>query len=184
MIGHDLRTAPEDLLNKLESFQSYAPTLLLSECVFMYMPVQETNDLLKTFTTVCSDVTLCAYEPALGNNTTFGRMMEQNLHRAKVAMPQSCLLQLRTISQHLQRLVHDAGFHTSVGCDMWSAYQSIVTPQQRQIANRCEFLDEMEEWMMIMRHYTFVTARVQGVQFDMTQQLGYNERMSERLNAE
>jgi hypothetical protein len=41
---------------------------------------------------------------------------------------------------------------------MWSAYQTVLTQAQRQRANQCEFLDEIEEWILIMRHYCFVVA--------------------------
>jgi hypothetical protein len=51
-----------------------------------------------------------------------------------------------------------AGFGIATGCDMYTAYETIIPATDRQVANRCEFLDELEEWMLIMRHYCFVVA--------------------------
>ena len=51
-----------------------------------------------------------------------------------------------------------SNFAVAVGCDMWDAYPSILSESQRRRANQCELLDEMEEWMMIMKHYCFIVA--------------------------
>jgi hypothetical protein len=52
-------------------------------------------------------------------------------------------------------------FWQATGCDMWSAYNHVITAEQRRRANQCEFLDEVEEWMIIMRHYCVVVASTQ-----------------------
>jgi drug/metabolite transporter (DMT)-like permease len=41
---------------------------------------------------------------------------------------------------------------------LWWAYSTILTPEQRQRAQACEFLDELEEWKLIMQHYCIVVA--------------------------
>eukprot|EP00540_Astrosyne_radiata_P003109 CAMPEP_0116825404 /NCGR_PEP_ID=MMETSP0418-20121206/1945_1 /TAXON_ID=1158023 /ORGANISM="Astrosyne radiata, Strain 13vi08-1A" /LENGTH=109 /DNA_ID=CAMNT_0004453905 /DNA_START=255 /DNA_END=581 /DNA_ORIENTATION=+ len=75
-----------------------------------------------------------------------------------MANRESCLVQVRSLEQQLGLLV-GCGFHRAVGCDMWAAYRTILTDEQRRRANQAEFLDEVEEWKMIMEHYCFVVAR-------------------------
>ena len=84
-------------------------------------------------------------------------MMEQNLSQAGVAAADSCLVQTRTLAQHLDQL-GGANWPAAVGCDMWTAYDTVLTMEQRQRANRAEFLDELEEWRLIMKHYCFFAA--------------------------
>eukprot|EP00537_Pseudo-nitzschia_pungens_P000814 CAMPEP_0172377684 /NCGR_PEP_ID=MMETSP1060-20121228/69031_1 /TAXON_ID=37318 /ORGANISM="Pseudo-nitzschia pungens, Strain cf. cingulata" /LENGTH=591 /DNA_ID=CAMNT_0013105387 /DNA_START=141 /DNA_END=1916 /DNA_ORIENTATION=+ len=88
----------------------------------------------------------------------FGKVMEDNLVKMRVASPDSCLLQTRTLRDQLEKLTSCEGFVRAVGCDMWSAYETIVTDAQRRRANQSEFMDEFEEWILIMKHYCFVVA--------------------------
>ena len=67
------------------------------------------------------------------------------------------LVQCRTLEQQLSKLAQ-CGFDTVTGCDMMTAYDTVVDASNRMKANRCEMLDEIEEWMLIMRHYCFVVA--------------------------
>jgi Leucine carboxyl methyltransferase len=157
-VGHDLRKDPLELLDKLtrQGFNQQSPTLYVMECVQMYMPEPTSENLLRALATGGPHSYLCCYEPILGSDP-FGRVMEGNLYTAGVAQPNFCLIQTRTLEQQLQKLVA-AGFVWAVGCDMWSAYETVVTAEQRHRANQCEFLDELEEWILIMRHYCFVVA--------------------------
>lgn len=159
LVAADLRDPPQEILQRL-ALKPDRPTLFLLECVFMYMPEESTQSLLTHLASSKQDganAWIAMYEPILGSDA-FGNMMEQNLVQAQVASPDCCLLQTRTLHGQLEKLLQ-AGFSgRTVGCDMWEAYESIVTAEQRRIANRAEFLDEMEEWMLIMRHYCFVVA--------------------------
>ena len=156
LVEHDLRDSPLTLLQKL-GLNTSLPTLFLLECVFMYLPNASSKTLLETLSKAVGACWIVGYEPILGNDP-FGTMMQQNLVQAGVATPMSCLLQTRTLQAQLEKLIH-GGFQRAVGCDMWSAYETILTHEQRRRANQTEFLDEVEEWMLIMRHYCFCVAR-------------------------
>jgi [phosphatase 2A protein]-leucine-carboxy methyltransferase len=171
MISHDLRQDPQTLLDKLTNrnneMDPHTPTLFVMECVQMYLPEESSRSLLQALVQCCPDSCLCSYEPILQSDP-FGQVMEKNLSEAQVARPDSCLVRIRTLDQHLQRLtsssssgVHLSLFAQATGCDMWSAYNSVMTAEQRRRANQCEFLDEVEEWMLIMRHYCLVVASTQ-----------------------
>jgi len=165
LVSHDLRNDPNHLMGHLKAIglNEALPTLFVMECVQMYLPESSSQTLLRCISDL-SQSFLILYEPILGNDP-FGRVMETNLKAAGVAHEDSCLVKTRTLSQHLQKLQQvgkgddgTTGFTLATGCDMWSAYETIITLEQRQKANKCEFLDELEEWVMIMKHYCFIAA--------------------------
>jgi hypothetical protein len=125
----------------------------------MYVPITANKNLLQSLSTCVDNAAIFCYEPILGNsvNDPFGQMMEQNLMQAGIADEQSCLLQTRTLKDHLDKFIA-AGFHRAIGCDLWQAYETIITPEQRLRASQSEFLDEFEEFVLIMQHYCFVAA--------------------------
>lgn len=157
LISYDLRNDPKILVERLKSqgINLQAPTLIINECFQMYMPEDDCQNLYSYLVHAFSRVYLCSYEPILGSDP-FGRVMEDNLRRAKMIDSESNLVQVRTLEDYLRRY-RSLGL-SSVGCDMLSAYETVLTPEQRRNANQCELLDEMEEWMLIMRHYCFVVA--------------------------
>mmetsp|Transcript_7690 Transcript_7690/g.10978 ORF Transcript_7690/g.10978 Transcript_7690/m.10978 type:complete len:441 (+) Transcript_7690:244-1566(+) len=158
LVSHDLRSSPQELIGKLSrhNFDPAAPTLFILECVQMYLPEDANSTLLRFLSGKCPNACVCLFDPILGNDP-FGKMMEQNLLRAGVVTQDSCLLRTRTLSEHLTK-ADTYGFDRGVGCDMMSAYETVVTDAQRRRANQCEMLDELEEWILIMRHYCIVVC--------------------------
>jgi len=158
LVSHDLRASPQELIEKLSrhNFDPAVPTLFILECVQMYLPEDANSTLLRYLSRKCPDACVCLFDPILGNDP-FGRMMEHNLLRAGVVTQDSCLLRTRTLSEHLTK-ANSYGFDRGVGCDMMSAYDTVVTDTQRLRANQCEMLDELEEWVLIMRHYCIVVC--------------------------
>jgi tRNA wybutosine-synthesizing protein 4 len=155
LVEHDLREDHSKLIEKL-GLDTTLPTLFLMECVLMYIPDVASKALLTALSKAAKNSLIVCYEPILGSDP-FGRMMQQNLVQAGVATQDSCLLRVRTLQGQLEKLI-EASFSRAVGCDMWSAYQTVLTQDQRQRANQCEFLDEIEEWILIMQHYCFFAA--------------------------
>ena len=182
LIGFDLRLSPLQLFETLQSalhgFDPSVPTLFLFECVLMYLPESSAISLLRGVSSVCGPNAIVAiYDPALGNDG-FGRVMEQHLTRAGVAVPptmdssdQLCLTACRTIDSHLDHLTA-CGFDIAIGCDMLAAYDTVIGLAQRARANAVEMLDEIEEWMLIMRHYCLVVAGITtGSEIDLASHL-------------
>ena len=182
LIGFDLRLSPLQLFETLQSalhgFDPSVPTLFLFECVLMYLPESSAISLLRGVSSVCGPNAIVAiYDPVLGNDG-FGRVMEQHLTRAGVAVPptidsndQLCLTACRTIDSHLDHLTA-CGFDIAIGCDMLAAYDTVIGLAQRARANAVEMLDEIEEWMLIMRHYCLVVAGITtGSEIDLASHL-------------
>ena len=166
-VPHDLRQDPTQLIDKLLLSSSSSssellldaniPTLFVSECVLMYLPDSASKKLLNALSSRFSQAVCCLYEPILGQDT-FGWMMQDNLMKAGVARNDSCLVKTRSLTMHLDKL-SKAGWKQGIGCDLYEAYErSILTAQDRLKANQCEFLDELEEFSLIMRHYCLIVA--------------------------
>jgi O-methyltransferase involved in polyketide biosynthesis len=164
LLSFDLRRDVLQLRDELlrHEFDCGVPTLFVSECFQMYLPEESTVPLLRGIVAMMEprNCYLSMYEPILGRDS-FGRVMESNLLEARMVQPGSCLVQTRSLSQYLSKL-RAAGFRRAAGCDLWTAYETVVTPRQRQRANRSEFLDELEEWILIMQHYCLVVASSDG----------------------
>mmetsp|Transcript_7484 Transcript_7484/g.14205 ORF Transcript_7484/g.14205 Transcript_7484/m.14205 type:complete len:373 (-) Transcript_7484:692-1810(-) len=160
LLGHDLRET--GMMEKLQRVgcDPATPTLFILECVLMYLPESDSQTLLKSIPEAYKDAYLCLYEPILGNDA-FGNVMEQNLVRAGLATPPSSLLQTRQLNEQLAKVV-ECGWKQATACDLWHAYDTIVTAAQRQRGNRAEFLDEWEEFVLIMQHYCFLVAATAG----------------------
>jgi O-methyltransferase involved in polyketide biosynthesis len=166
LVPFDFNDGVDGLLALLANalFDAHAPTLFVVECVQMYLPEPSVPVLLRGLYQMCRhNAYVCMYEPILGADP-FGTVMETNLIGMGVVNQQSCLLQSRTLETHMQKLVA-AGFTNARGCDMWSAYQTVVTADERKRANASEFLDEIEEWMLIMQHYCFIVASTESSSF-------------------
>eukprot|EP00535_Pseudo-nitzschia_heimii_P006107 CAMPEP_0197185210 /NCGR_PEP_ID=MMETSP1423-20130617/11440_1 /TAXON_ID=476441 /ORGANISM="Pseudo-nitzschia heimii, Strain UNC1101" /LENGTH=377 /DNA_ID=CAMNT_0042636213 /DNA_START=35 /DNA_END=1165 /DNA_ORIENTATION=+ len=150
LVGHDLRDSPSTLLEKLD-LDPTLPTLFVMECVSMYIPITQSKDILQAVSLSTETVFIACYEPILGNRRLgredpFGSVMERNFVKMGVVSPESCLLHTRTLKDQLKKLIECDGFSRAVGCDMSSAYETIVTDAQRRRANQSEFMDEYEEW--------------------------------------
>jgi hypothetical protein len=61
---------------------------------------------------------------------------------------------MHTLTDQLARLVWMCGFDVPLCCDMVDAYDhGVVRPEDWERAMRCEALDELEEFALLMRHY-------------------------------
>lgn len=175
LIGHDLRSPPSSLFEKLlDPFHGYdrsIPTIFVMECVMMYLPDKASWDLLRYIssngleeahnTQIDTFVTIALYDP-IPNNDRFGQVMLNNLQKRGITgqthedgeqHEQLSLERTSTLSDHLAKL-HKCGFDIAVGCHMMDAYDhGVVSIDDRRRASRCEMLDELEEFILLMRHY-------------------------------
>jgi hypothetical protein len=82
----DLRDLPA-LTTALEPhLDPTLPTLLLAECVFVYVPPQDVSNLLGWFSETFSHGTCVSYDP-FGLDDSFGRVMVRNLAVSSTPLP-------------------------------------------------------------------------------------------------
>jgi hypothetical protein len=97
------------------------------------------------------------FDPIIQDDA-FGKVMTQNLTKAKIISNASMsLLNTRTLQSQIEKLYH-SGFSMVTGCDFLTCFETILTAEDKFHANKIEMLDEIEEWVLIMRHYCFVVA--------------------------
>ena len=161
LVDFDLRESPLDLIHKLSQHGlngELDSILFVVECMQLYLEEGISRTLWTSLASQYQRACLVLFDPIVGNSSSFGSVMEQNLLRAKIITHSSSMVQTRSLQQQLMKFVDICGWQKAIGCDMWSAYNSVLTAQQRQHAQSCEFLDELEEWILIMQHYCFVVA--------------------------
>ena len=71
-VAHDLKDNSNALVyQKLipAGLDPKLPTLIVLECVQMYLPTAAADQLGAALSTICSDCHLCSYEPILGSDS-------------------------------------------------------------------------------------------------------------------
>lgn len=187
LIGHDLRSPPTTLFDKLShpkhGYDRSLPTLFVLECVMMYLPEDASRDLLRHIAespvpplSCCGSssdtfVSVAMYDP-IPSDDRFGQLMIENLQRAGIMgrsqkghqrsvdnesnRPQLSLEHTLTLSDQLTKLTK-AGFDIGAGCNMMNAYNyGVISANDRRRAARCEMLDELEEFVLLMEHYCLI----------------------------
>lgn len=77
LIAADVRDT-EDLTKKLGHIDKNLPTLVLTECLLVYMKSQDSNKVLKWVSDTFADVALLNYE-MVNPYDQFGKMMIENI---------------------------------------------------------------------------------------------------------
>lgn len=150
-----------EILTKKHSFKLDVPTLFVMECVQMYIPEQESRDMLKSITNSIKQPFIALFDPIIQDDA-FGKVMTENLTKAKIiSNPTMSLLNTRTLQGQIEKLYH-SGFSLATGCDFLTCYETVMSADDRMNAKKVEMLDEIEEWILIMRHYCFVVGCVRG----------------------
>lgn len=130
-----------------------APTLILLECVAVYMEHHEGNALLKWVADKFTmDAAIAIYEQ-YNPNDAFGKQMMLNLSI------RGCPLRgiLPSLSDHVQRL-KSAGWHQAVAHSMNDVWKLYIHPLEKRRVQQLEFLDELEEWELLQSHYCIAVA--------------------------
>jgi [phosphatase 2A protein]-leucine-carboxy methyltransferase len=159
LVTYDLRNSFHDLIDILiqrHGFKTDVNTLFVMECVQMYLSESDSRSILSTITRLCEAPSLVIFDPIIQNDQ-FGQVMANNLVRAGVADPNMSLLNTRNLFSQINKL-RQGGFQYVRGCDFYDAYESVLTNADRKKANSVEMLDEVEEWILIMKHYCLMAA--------------------------
>ena len=127
-------------------------------------------------------VAVVIYDP-IPSNDRFGQLMIDNLQKVGIIgrggrtkggqqqqrinsnnteeednMPQLSLETTQTLSEQLTKLI-ECGFDIATGCDMMAAYDhGVISLDDRRRASRCEMLDELEEFVLLMKHYCLLVG--------------------------
>ncbi|KAM9599093.1 leucine carboxyl methyltransferase 1 isoform 1-T1 [Morphnus guianensis] len=154
IVGADLRFS-SDLEEKLKkhNLDIHLPTLLVAECVLVYMTPQQSANLLKWAASTFPVAMFINYEQ-VNMTDRFGQIMIENLQRRQcnLAGVEIC----RSLDSQRERLLLN-GWETARAIDMMKVYSFLPQADVKRIEG-LEFLDEKELFEQLMQHYCICWA--------------------------
>lgn len=156
----DLRDLTQDSL-KLPNLDPSKPTLILSECCLCYIPPEVTDKILENLTAFLrGPIGIIFYEP-IRPFDAFGKTMSQNLSSRGI--------ELRTVKKYYslgaqRERLKKAGFVTGQGARgideiYYGTGEEAWLPEgERNRVEGLEWLDEVEEWKLLGKHYCVAWA--------------------------
>lgn len=130
------------------------PTLVLLECVLVYLPPEEAVAVLTWFSQRSARVVLAGYEQ-IKPGDAFGRTMLENLRRRDC--PLLGLPACPELASQVARC-HAAGYARAEALDLLTYHGTVIAQAERARTASLELLDEVEEWQMLMQHYCVMMA--------------------------
>ncbi|XP_069785067.1 leucine carboxyl methyltransferase 1 isoform X2 [Narcine bancroftii] len=154
IIGQDLRDHPT-LLERLKRFglDTKLPTLLLTECVLVYMTPEQSAGLIKWPSSVFSTSMFINYEQ-VNMTDRFGQVMIENLQRRQCSLAGVDVCQ--TLETQKERFLLNGWDNANV-LDMMTVYNSLPQADVHGI-EQLEFLDEKELLQQLLQHYCICWA--------------------------
>lgn len=157
LIAQDLRMGSE-LVQQLDraGFDPSMPTLVITECVLVYLEADHTLQLIQSMHDYLrSGRSMWISYDMIKADDTYGKMMMQNLSRAGFSLPgfQNFL----TLQAHEEKFQHSNWIHAKA-IDMLQFYHRVIEREKIEKIQKLEILDEVEEWNMIMSHYSMTLA--------------------------
>jgi len=130
------------------------PTLLLFECVLVYMSPSSSSRLLEWFVQINkrtqSGALGCIVYEMFGLDDAFGRVMVANLRERQIYLPGA---QPYPTSESLLNRFLQTGFSAARALTLKEIRKSYITPEELERISRLEFLDETEELDLVLAHY-------------------------------
>jgi hypothetical protein len=128
------------------------PTLFLSECVLIYLDPHSSDKIIEWIGSTFKCVSMLTYEQ-INPFDNFGNVMVQNLK--KRGCPLLGIFKYPDLPSHEIRF-KSKGFSTCKAVDMLHIYNKYLSQEEVNRTKKIEFLDEYEEWIIILQHYTLV----------------------------
>eukprot|EP00898_Chlorokybus_atmophyticus_P004524 jgi/Chlat1/5072/Chrsp33S05001 len=125
------------------------PTLILSECVLVYMKPQHSVDLVRWGGSKFNTAAYVVYEPILPDDP-FGEQMLINLEAR--GSPLLGIHGTPNLQAQRDRFLH-TGWQRASAADMDEIYTHHLDQDDRRRVERLELFDEFEEWHIIQQHY-------------------------------
>uniref|UniRef100_A0A8C3V9G7 Leucine carboxyl methyltransferase 1 n=1 Tax=Catharus ustulatus TaxID=91951 RepID=A0A8C3V9G7_CATUS len=154
ILGADLRCSA-DLEEKLRKhgLDGHLPTLLVAECVLVYMTPQQSANLLRWAASTFPVAMVINYEQ-VNMGDRFGQIMIENLQRRQcnLAGVELC----SSLDSQRERLLA-SGWEHARAIDMMKVYSLLPQADVKRI-EALEFLDEKELFEQLMQHYCICWA--------------------------
>ncbi|XP_041061596.1 leucine carboxyl methyltransferase 1 [Carcharodon carcharias] len=154
IIGQDLRDLPI-LMERLKNFglNTKLPTLLLAECVLVYITPEKSAELIKWASSTFNTTMFINYEQ-VNMTDRFGQVMIENLQRRQCNLAGVDICQ--TLETQKDRFLLNGWDHANA-MDMMTVYNSLPQADIQRIEH-LEFLDEKELLQQLLQHYCICWA--------------------------
>lgn len=124
------------------------PTLVISECCLIYLSPEDADAVLDKFTKPFTTVAVVIYEP-INPNDAFGRTMVRNLTARGIHL--QTLEKYANLEEQRQRL-SQRGFEGKAA-SIDSIWKHWIQEDEKERIDRLEWMDEVEEFVLLARHY-------------------------------
>lgn len=155
LVGADLRRI-DGLRSALDAcgLDPSAPTLVLLECVLVYLEPEESAGLLSFISSYLQDPACLVYD-MVHPEDPFGAQMVANLRARglRLAGLEAC----PSPAAHVAKL-KATGWAMVEATSMLEWYEKALDAAERVRVERLEWLDEVEEWRLLLSHYMFALA--------------------------
>jgi [phosphatase 2A protein]-leucine-carboxy methyltransferase len=141
------------------------PTLILSECCLIYLPPEDADSVLPYFAEAFQPLTsigVIIYEP-IRPHDAFGRTMVSNLtargiHLQTLNAHDSLATQKERLRKHglgstEGREAQGAAAGGAEAADIDFIWQAWIKESEKERVENLEWMDEVEEWRLLARHY-------------------------------
>uniref|UniRef100_A0A7E4ZVB2 Leucine carboxyl methyltransferase 1 n=1 Tax=Panagrellus redivivus TaxID=6233 RepID=A0A7E4ZVB2_PANRE len=159
LIGADLRQIAEfDEKLNLSDLDPELPTLVLAECVLVYMAAEKSHELLNYLSNKFKTIGFLNYEQ-VNTDDRFGEIMVKNLKDRGIHLPG---LAICTNLDSQKNHFRTANFETINAWTVLHVYQKFFSPSEIERIESIERLDEKELLTQLLEHYSFVYAFKDG----------------------
>lgn len=151
--------APETLPEKLAAagVDAKQPTLVLAECVLVYLQPQSLPKLRAFWLNFFTEVAVVDYE-MIGDESNFSKIMLKNF--ANSGIPLLAISQYSSIEKIKNEYLSE-GFPRVEALNMREIYYEKLNEEERKRVNKLEWADELEEFDLIQSHY-FASVACKG----------------------
>lgn len=169
-------------LNDLESFRKVlqeegldpqAPTLIISECVMVYLEPSSVRGLITFMADTFSQSVFMDYE-MFNPFSNFGKIMIKNFKERGV--PLVGIDNFKSLPE-IQQMYTDCGFDSCRAVDMHTIFTQLLPKHEIQRIRKLEWLDELEEIALIQSHYFISIAKRREVPLGAEQDTDWFDRL-------
>ena len=171
LVPCDLReTTALDAALRAAGMDPTAPTFLLSECVMIYMPAENSRAILEWASRSFPRLAAVLYEN-IRPDDAFGAMMIRNFEARGIPL-QGIRAHPDLPSQRARFL--DAGLEEAFSMTMRDVYDDCIRQDEKARVSRLELFDEFEDWNLLMEHYCLAGGAQGSDALKTAMQLGRN----------
>lgn len=148
------RTKFKEKLFEISNLDPNKPTLCISECVLVFMPIEKSDSLIAWLSATFKSLSFINYEQC-NMNDRFGETMLTNMYA------QQCDLMgvdaCRSLDSQKDRFIGH-GLTRLRAWTLTDIYQNYLLPSERDRIESIEFLDERELLSQLLDHYCVIVA--------------------------